>query len=108
MKKTGTTNSTPSLWSRTKQRIIIMEFWKIVNKLVDVISAFLTTLILLGIVLSSNIRSNVYALGETLLGSGPIGIIVLIYLLWIGRKIPLTIIKFFKAKGLNSRFWNDL
>ena len=99
---------TPLLWSRTKQRIIIMEFWKIVNKLVDVISAFLATLILLGIVLSSNIRSNVYALGETLLGSGPIGIIVLISLLWIGRKIPLTIIKFFKAKGLNSRFWNDL
>ena len=85
-----------------------MEFWKIVNKLVDVISAFLATLILLGIVLSSNIRSNIYALVETLLGSGPIGIIVLISLLWAGRKIPLTIIKFFKAKGLNSRFWNDL
>ena len=85
-----------------------MGFWKIVNKLVDVISAFLATLILLGIVLSSNIRSNIYALGETLLGSGPIGIIVLISLLWAGRKVPLTIIKFFKAKGLNSRFWNDL
>jgi len=68
----------------------------------------LATLILLGIVLSSNIRSNIYALVETLLGSGPIGIIVLISLLWAGRKIPLTIIKFFKAKGLNSRFWNDL
>ena len=85
-----------------------MGFWKIVNKLVDVISAFLATLILLGIVLSSNIRSNIYALGETLLGSGPIGIIVLISLLWAGRKIPLTIIKFSKAKGFNSRFWNDL
>ncbi|MDB9973685.1 hypothetical protein OAD83_02105 [Gammaproteobacteria bacterium] len=85
-----------------------MGFWKIVNKLVDVISAFLATLILLGIVLSSNIRSNVYALGETLLGSGPIGIIVLISLLWTFRKIPSTIIKFFNAKGLNSRFWNDL
>ena len=68
----------------------------------------MATLILLGIVLSSNIRSNIYALVETLLGSGPIGIIVLISLLWAGRKIPLTIIKFFKAKGLNSTFWNDL
>ena len=85
-----------------------MGFWKIVNKLVDVISAFLATLILLGIVLSSNIRSNIYGLGETLLGSGPIGIIVLISLLWLGRKIPFTIIKLFKAKGLNSRFWDDV
>ena len=99
---------TPLLSSRTIQRIIIMGFWKIVNKVVDVISAFLAILILLGIVLSTNIRSNVYALGETLFGSGPTGIIVLISLLWIGRKIPLTIIKFFKAKGLNSTFWNDL
>ena len=85
-----------------------MEFWKIVNKVLDVITAFLFILALFGIVLSSNIRSNIYALVETLLGSGPIGIIVLISLLWAGRKIPLTIIKFFKAKGLNSRFWNDL
>ena len=68
----------------------------------------MATLILLGIVLSSNIRSNVYALGETLLGSGPIGIIVLISLLWLGRKIPSTIQKLYKAKGLNSRFWNNL
>tara|TARA_Y100000741_G_C17797836_1_gene372698 strand:- start:190 stop:447 length:258 start_codon:yes stop_codon:yes gene_type:complete len=85
-----------------------MGFWKIVNKVVDVISAFLAILIFFGIFLSTNTRSNVYSLGETLLVSGPTGIIVLISLLWIGRKIPLTIIKLFKAKGLNSRFWNDL
>ena len=95
-------------WSRRKRRITIMEFWKIVNKLLDVITAFLVILILFGIVLSSNIRNNISALGETLLGSGPTGIIVLISLLWIGRKIPFTIIKLFKAKGLNLRFWNDL
>ena len=85
-----------------------MGFWKIVNKVVDAIIAFLFILTLFGIVSSSNIRSNVYALGETLFGSGPTGIIVLISLLWIGRKIPLTIIKFLKAKGLNSTFWNNL
>ena len=85
-----------------------MGFWKIVNKVVDAIIAFLFILTLFGIVSSSNIRSNVYTLGETLFGSGPTGIIVLISLLWIGRKIPLTIIKFFKAKGLNSTFWNNL
>ena len=55
-----------------------MEFWKIVNKLLDVITAFLVILILFGIVLSSNIRNNISTLGETLLGSGPTGIIVLI------------------------------
>ena len=85
-----------------------MEFWKIVNKVLDVITAFLFILALFGIVLSANIRSNVYALGEILLSNGLIGVIILIYLLWIGKKIPMTIIKLFKSKGLNSRFWNDL
>ena len=46
--------------------------------------------------------------GENLLSNGLIGIIILIYLLWVGKKIPMTITKLFKAKGLNSRFWNDL
>ena len=85
-----------------------MGFWKIVNKVLDVIIAFLFILALFGIVLSSNIRSNAYALGEILLSNGLIGVIILIYLLWIGKKIPMTIIKLFKSKGLNSRFWNDL
>ena len=96
------------LKSKTKQRIIIMDFWKIVNKALDTLMAISVILMFFGIILSSNVRNNFLAIGETLLGSGPIGIIVLISLLWAGRKIPLTIIKFFKAKGLNSRFWNDL
>ena len=85
-----------------------MKFWKIVTKVVDVIIAFLFILALFGIVLSSNIRSNAFALGEILLSNGLIGVIILIYILWIGKKIPTTIIKLFKSKGLNSRFWNDL
>ena len=85
-----------------------MELWKIVTKVLDLIIAFLFILILLGIVLSSDVRSNVYLLGEILLSNGLIGIILLIYLLWIGKKIPMTIAKLFKAKGFNSRFWNDL
>ena len=85
-----------------------MKFWKIVTKVVDVIIAFLFILALFGIVLSSYIRSNAYALGEILLSNGLIGVIILIYILWIGKKIPMTIIKLFKSKGLNSRFWNDL
>ena len=85
-----------------------MKFWKIVTKVLDVIIAFLFILALFGIVLSSYIRSNAYALGEILLSNGLIGVIILIYILWIGKKIPMTIIKLFKSKGLNSRFWNDL
>ena len=85
-----------------------MEFLKIVTKVLDAIIAFLLILTLFGIILSTNVRSNVYALGENLLSNGLIGIIILIYLLWIGKKIPMTITKLFKAKGLNSRFWNDL
>ena len=85
-----------------------MKFLKIVTKVLDAIIAFLFILTLFGIVLSSNVRSNVFLLGETLLSNGLIGIILLIYLLWIGKKIPMTITKLFKAKGFNSRFWNDL
>ena len=85
-----------------------MKFWKILSKVFDVIITFLFTLILFGIILSANIRSNAYALGENLLSNGLIGIIILIYLLWIGKKIPITVTKLFRAKGLNSRFWNDL
>ena len=85
-----------------------MKFLKIVTKVLDAIIAFLFILTLFGIVLSSNVRSNVYSLGEILLSNGLIGIIILIYFLWIFRKIPMTITKLFKAKGINSRFWNDL
>ena len=85
-----------------------MKFLKIVTKVLDAIIAFLFILTLFGIVLSSNVRSNVYSLGEILLSNGLIGIIILIYFLWIFRKIPTTITKLFKAKGFNSRFWNDL
>ena len=85
-----------------------MTFLKIVTKVLDAIIAFLFILTLFGIVLSSNVRSNVYSLGEILLSNGLIGIIILIYFLWIFRKIPTTITKLYKAKGFNSRFWNDL
>ena len=79
-------------------------FLKTVRKLNDV----LVILVLFGIVLSSNVRSNLFELGESLLSSGPIGIVVLLILLWNLRGTPSTFQKLFKAKGLNSRFWNDL
>ena len=58
-----------------------MNFWKIVNKALDTIMAISVILMFIGIILSSNVRNNFLAIGETLLGSGPIGIIVLISLL---------------------------
>ena len=71
-------------------------------------NAVMVILILFGLVLSSNVRSNLFELGESLLSSGPIGIVVLLILLWNLRGTPSTFQKLFKAKGFNSRFWNDL
>ncbi len=85
-----------------------MEFWKIINKAIDTLTVILVILILFGIVLSSNVRSNVSALGETLVSSGPIGILTLFILLWYLKGTPSTLLKLIKAKGFNSRFWNDL
>ena len=85
-----------------------MEFWKIINKAIDTLTIILVILILFGIVLSSNVRSNVSALGETLVSSGPIGILTLFILLWYLKGTPSTLLKLIKAKGFNIRFWNDL
>ena len=85
-----------------------MEFWKIINKALDTLTVILVILILFGIVLSSNVRSNVSALGENLVSSGPIGILTLFILLWYLKGTPSTLLKLIKAKGFNSRFWNDL
>lgn len=85
-----------------------MEFWKIIGKVASTLSAILVILLFFGIVLSSHVRSNFFAFGELLLSSGPIGILVLFILLWNLKGIPSTFQKLFKAKGFNSRFWNDL
>ena len=77
-------------------------------KAVKMLNAVMVILILSGIVLSSNVRSNVSALGETLVSSGPIGILTLFILLWYLKGTPSTLLKLIKAKGFNSRFWNDL
>tara|TARA_B100000767_G_scaffold5335_1_gene5092 strand:- start:56 stop:373 length:318 start_codon:yes stop_codon:yes gene_type:complete len=96
---------TPLEWSRTKQRIIIMEnFYKAVKML----NAVMVILILFGLVLSSNARSNLFELGESLLNAGLLGILTLFILLWYLKGTPSTLLKLIKAKGFNSRFWNDL
>ena len=96
---------TPLQWSRAKQRIITMEnFYKTLRTL----SAVLVILILFGLMLSSNVRSNLFELGESLFSSGPVGILTLFILLWYFKETPSILLKLIKAKGFNSRFWNDL
>ena len=85
-----------------------MKFWKIINKTVDAFSAVLVVLCLFGVVFSSNVRTNLTNLVENLLNNEIIGIIVLVYILWAFKGVPRTIRILFKAKGLNSKFWNDL
>tara|TARA_B100000963_G_scaffold178563_1_gene155205 strand:+ start:16 stop:312 length:297 start_codon:yes stop_codon:yes gene_type:complete len=88
-----------------KKQIIIMDNF---IKVIKALSSIMVILVLFGLVLSSNIRSNSFELGETLFNSGPIGILVLIILLWNLRGIPSDILKLVKAKSFKSWFWNDL
>ena len=85
-----------------------MNFWKIINKAVDAFSAIVVVVCLFGLVFSSNVRSNLANLVENLFNNGIIGIIILVYILWAFKGFPRTIRILFKAKGLNSKFWNDL
>ena len=85
-----------------------MGFWKIINKAIDTLNAVVIILILFGLALSSNVRSNLFELGESLLNSGPLGILTLFILCWYLKGTPSTLLKLIKAKGFNSRFWNDL
>ena len=77
-------------------------------KAVTTFNAVMVILILFGLVLSSNVRSNLFELGESLFSSGPVGILTLFILLWYFKETPSILLKLIKAKGFNSRFWNDL
>ena len=77
-------------------------------KAVRTLNAVMVILIPFGLVLSSNVRSNLFELGESLLNSGPYGILSLFILLWYFKDTPSTLLKLIKVKGFNSRYWNDL
>ena len=77
-------------------------------KAVRTLNAVMVILILFGLALSSNVRSNLFELVECLLNSVPLGILRLFILLWYLKGTPSTLLKLIKAKGFNSRFWNDL
>ena len=85
-----------------------MKIWKTIGKAASALTAIVILVTFIGLVLSSNARSNFFALGQSLMNAGPIGIVVLLILLWYLKGVPSILLKLFKAKGFNSRFWNDL
>lgn len=79
--------------------------WKLFNGIVSLATALLIILIILGLIFSENIRSNVIYLYEELANNGMIGIyvsIILIYMV-LGSvfSISLAIIN---ARGINKKF----
>ena len=64
--------------------------------------------ILVGLVFSSSVRNNLTDLSENLYNSGPVAILVAIWLIWSFSTTPKTLKKLLKAKGFNSKFWKDL
>ena len=81
---------------------------KIINKIITLLTATIMMLILVSLVFSSSVRNNLIDLSENLYNSGPVGILVAIWLIWSFSTTPKTLKKLFKAKGLNSGFWEDL
>ena len=81
---------------------------KIINKIITLLTAVITILILVGLVFSPNVRNNLIDLSENLYNSGPVGILVAICLIWSFSTTPKILKKLFKAKGFNSKFWKDL
>tara|TARA_B100001121_G_scaffold140984_1_gene123577 strand:+ start:84 stop:332 length:249 start_codon:yes stop_codon:yes gene_type:complete len=81
---------------------------KIINKIITLLTAVIMILILVGLVFSSSVRNNLIDLSENLYNSGPVGILVAIWLIWSFSSTPKTLKKFFNAKGFNSKFWKDL
>ena len=85
-----------------------MSIYKLITNLVEILNAFILSLIGIGFIFSQNIRDNMESLFMTLWSSGFIGCIVFILIIWLFKNTPKTIKKLFKAKGLNATFWNDL
>ena len=85
-----------------------MSIYKLISNLVEILNAFILSLIGIGFIFSQNIRDNMQSLFMTLWSYGFIGGIAFISIIWLFKDTPKTIKKLFKAKGLNATFWNDL
>ena len=81
---------------------------KIINKIITLLTAVIMMFILVGLVFSSSVRNNLTDLSENLYNSGPVAILVAIWLIWSFSTTPKTLKKLLKAKGFNSKFWKDL
>jgi ABC-type nickel/cobalt efflux system permease component RcnA len=81
---------------------------KIINKIITLLTAIIMMFILVGLVFSSSVRNNLTDLSEDLYNSGPVAILVAIWLIWSFSTTPKTLKKLLKAKGFNSKFWKDL
>ena len=65
-----------------------MKIWKTIGKAASALTAIVILVLFIGLVLSSNARSNFFVLGQSLLNAGPIGIVALFFILWNLRGTP--------------------
>jgi xanthine/uracil permease len=77
------------------------------KKISNLLSALLAISIGVGLIFSSSVRSNLMGLLDSFSSSGVAGLIFAILLAWFFRGVPKTIIKIYKAKGINSKFWKE-
>ena len=77
------------------------------KKISNLLSALLAISIGVGLIFSSSVRSNLMSLLDSFSSSGIMGLIVAILLVRFFWDAPKTIIKIYKAKGINSKFWEE-
>ena len=75
------------------------------KKISNLLSTLLAISIGVGLIFSSSVRSNLMSLLDSFSSSGLMGLIVAILLVRFFWDVPKTIIKIYKAKGINSKFW---
>jgi hypothetical protein len=76
-----------------------------IKKTINLLSALIAISVGVGSIFSSSVRSNLMTLFDSLSNSGIMGVLVVIWLIWLFLDAPKTIIKIYKAKGINSKFW---
>ena len=78
-----------------------------IKKIINLLSTLIIIFVGVGLIFSSNVRSNLMTLFDSLSSSGVVGLVVAIWLIWLFWDVPKTIIKIYKAKGINSKFWEE-
>ena len=81
---------------------------KTLRKILDLSTSLAVTVLALGLILSPVIRIKASFIFSTLLNGSLYKQVFLFFLLWGFWTFLQTTRKLFKAKGFNSRFWNDL